>query len=191
MTSSIAPGPHDALLVVDVQNDFLPGGALGVAGGDRVIAPLNAAIEAFVAAKRPIYATRDWHTPDHCSFKPQGGPWPPHCIAHSHGAQFAAALRLPASAVVISKATTRAADAYSGFEGTDLAERLAAQGIRRVFVGGLTTDYCVLHTALDARAAGLEVVVLEDAVRAVNAAAKDGAHAIERIRASGATLLRS
>jgi len=191
MTTPIAPGPRDALLIVDLQNDFLPGGALGVRDGDAVIAPLNAAIDAFAAAKRPIYATRDWHTPDHCSFKAQGGPWPPHCVADTPGARFASALRLPASADVISKATAQAVDAYSGFQGTDLAARLAADGVERVYVGGLATDYCVLNTVLDARAAGLEVVVLEDAVRAVNVAPEDGAEAIERMQAAGAQLRRS
>ncbi len=182
------PGPRDALIVVDVQNDFLPGGALGVGEGDAVIEPLNAAIGAFVAAGRPIYATRDWHPSDHCSFEAQGGPWPPHCVAGTPGAELASALHLPDTAAVVSKATTPGADAYSGFQGTDLESRLAARGVERVFVGGLATDYCVLGTVLDARAAGVEVVVLETAVRAVNVDPGDGRKALERMRAAGATL---
>ncbi|MGA8051301.1 MAG: isochorismatase family protein, partial [Burkholderiales bacterium] len=104
------PGAHDALIVVDVQNDFLPGGALAVARGDDVVAPLNAAMSAFERAGRPVYASRDWHPANHCSFKPHGGPWPPHCVAGPRGAEFAAALALPASAGVVSKATTPDAD---------------------------------------------------------------------------------
>lgn len=185
------PGAQDALVVVDVQNDFLPGGALAVPHGDEVLGPLNEALAAFERAGRPIYATRDWHPANHCSFKAQGGPWPPHCIAGSPGASFASGLKLPASASVISKATEPNADAYSGFAGTGLAARLAAAGVRRVFVGGLATDYCVLNTVLDARGAGLEVRVLVDAVRAVEVNAGDGARALERMAAAGAELLAS
>ena len=183
------PGAQDALLVIDVQNDFLPGGALGVPRGDEVVAPLNAWLRAFAAAQRPVFASRDWHPPDHCSFREHGGPWPPHCIAGTHGAGFAGALELPASAVIVSKATAPERDAYSAFAGTDLGARLAALGVRRVIAGGLATDYCVLHTVLDARAAGFEVAVLLDAVRAVEAAPGDGAGALERMRQAGAELL--
>lgn len=186
-----APGAQDALVVVDVQNDFLPGGALGVPHGDEVIAPLNAVLRAFAAAGRPIFATRDWHPANHCSFQARGGPWPPHCVAGTPGAAFAAALELPAAAVVVSKADTPERDAYSGFAGTDLGERLSALGVRRIVIGGLATDYCVLNTALDASAAGFQVVVLEDAVRAVDVAPGDGARALERMREAGAALLRS
>src|SRR5512139_60505 len=168
----------DALLIVDVQNDFLPGGALAVAEGDAVIAPLNRCIAAFARNSLPVYASRDWHPPDHCSFAAQGGPWPPHCVAGSHGAEFAAALALPADAVIISKATTPQGDAYSAFGGTDLHQRLQAGGIKRLLVGGLATDYCVLNTVKDALALGYGVVVLVRAVRAVDVAVGDGAHAL-------------
>jgi len=187
-TPGFVPGPHDALLVVDVQNDFLPGGALGVRGGDAVIAPLNAAIDAFSRAARPVFAVRDWHPPDHCSFGERGGPWPRHCVAGTHGAAFAPALRLPASAPVLPKATQRDEEAYSAFAGTGLAAQLAAAGVRRIVVGGLATDYCVLQTVLDARAAGLDAVVLVDAVRAVDVEPGDGARALARMAQAGARL---
>jgi nicotinamidase/pyrazinamidase len=180
----------DALIVVDVQNDFLPGGSLAVRDGDAVIPVLNGYIDRFRQKELPIYATRDWHPPDHCSFKKQGGPWPPHCIAGSTGAEFAATLRLPAGTIVISKATTPEKDAYSGFEGTDLAERCRRAGHERLFIGGLATDYCVLNTVLDALKSGFRVFLLEDAIRAVNVARGDGDRAIAKMRSAGANPLR-
>lgn len=189
MTQTLAAiGAHDALLIVDVQNDFLPGGALAVQRGGEVIGPLNRWIARFELAGRPIVATRDWHPADHESFRSQGGTWPVHCVAGTPGAAFPPALELPASALVISKATSRK-EAYSGFSGTGLAERLAHAGVRRLFVGGLATDYCVLNTVLDARAAGFEVIVLQDAVRAVDLAPDDGARALERMRLAGAVVM--
>lgn len=181
-----SPGRGDALLVVDVQKDFLPGGALAVPDGDAVIPPLNEAISAFSEAGLPIFTTRDWHPPDHCSFVQQGGLWPLHCVAGTSGAEFPESLRLPAATVVISKADDPASEAYSGFAGTDLAGRLSDLRVGRVFVGGLATDYCVLRTVLDARAAGLDVVVLDDAVRPVDVESGDGVRAISRMRAAGA-----
>jgi len=180
--------PGDALIVVDVQQDFLPGGALGVPAGDEVIPALNRAITLFERAGLPVYYSRDWHTPDHCSFKAQGGPWPPHCIAGSEGAAFATALRMPDDAAVISKATSRAQDAYSAFQGTTLAQQLETAGVRRVFIGGLATDYCVKATVLDARANGFEVEVLGDAVRAVEVQPGDGERALQEMLKSGANL---
>jgi len=180
----------DALLVVDVQNDFLPGGSLAVPEGDTVVAPLNRAAAAFHAAGVPIFASRDHHPPDHGSFQPYGGTWPVHCVAGTPGAAFAAALHLPAETVVVSKATTRERDAYSAFDGTDLAERLRAAGVNRLFVGGLATDYCVKATVLDGLAAGFRVVLLTDAVRAVDLQPGDGTRAIEEMRAAGAELAR-
>lgn len=179
----------DALIVVDVQNDFLPGGSLGVPLGDAVIAPLNRCIQACEQQGLPVFATRDWHPPDHCSFRSQGGIWPPHCVAGTPGAGFPARLSLPPNVRIISKATTAGADAYSGFQGTDLAAQLAEAGCARVLIGGLATDYCVRATALDARAAGLEVVVIEDAVQAVNVRPGDGQLALTDMRDSGAQLI--
>jgi nicotinamidase/pyrazinamidase len=180
------PQAGDALLAVDIQHDFLPGGALGVREGDAVIPVLNAWIEAFERAGRPVFLTRDWHPADHCSFQAQGGPWPPHCVAGSAGAEFSRALHRSANPVVISKATTREAEAYSAFAGTDLAERLRARNVERIYVGGLATDYCVLNTVLDALAAGFRVVVIEDAIRPVDVHPGDGAAAIDEMRRAGA-----
>lgn len=179
----------DALIVVDVQRDFLPGGSLGVPDGDAVVPVINAYAEKFAAAGLPVAATRDWHPEDHCSFAAQGGPWPPHCVRDTAGAEFADALRLPADVMLISKATRSDADAYSGFDGTGLAERLREDGVRRVFVGGLATDYCVLATVRDALAAGFEVAVLTDAVRAVNVEAGDGDKALDDMRGQGASFV--
>lgn len=176
----------DALIVVDVQNDFLPGGNLAVPHGDEVIPVLNRYISAFHARELPIFATRDWHPPDHCSFLQQGGPWPPHCVADTPGAAFSAALELPPDAHIISKATTLTKDAYSGFEGTRLNELLQVAGIRRVFVGGLATDYCVLNTVRDALQHNYPTFLLEDAVRAVNVQAGDGVRAREEMVRLGA-----
>jgi nicotinamidase/pyrazinamidase len=189
-------GPHDALVIVDVQNDFCPGGALGVAEGDRVVEPLNAWAARFAAAGAPVYATRDWHPARTTHFRPWGGPWPPHCVQGTAGAEFHAALRLPPGTVVMSKGTEPDEDAYSAFQARDPAGRpfpevLRAAGVRRLVIGGLATDYCVKATALDARRAGFEVLVLEDAVRAVDVAPGDGGRALEEMRAAGAEVLSS
>lgn len=185
-TETIALSPGDALLVVDVQNDFLPGGALAVPCGDRVIPVINAYLHRFRLRGYPVFATRDWHPADHCSFLAEGGPWPPHCIANTGGAGFPTDLALPADLQPISKATARAPDSYSGFAGTDLADRLREAGVKRLFVAGLATDYCVLHTVCDALAEGFAVVLLVDAVRAVNARAHDGDAAIAEMTSRGA-----
>ncbi len=182
----LAPRPGDALIIVDVQIDFLPGGQLAVPAGDEVVAVLNQYIQRFSAQGLPIFATRDWHPPNHCSFQAQGGIWPPHCIANSEGAAFAPNLQLAANATVISKATRADKDAYSGFEGTDLNERLTNAGVARVFVGGLATDYCVLNTVKDALNANFEVILLTDAIRAVNVQPGDGDKALDEMRALGA-----
>ena len=180
------PQPGDALLVVDVQNDFLPGGSLAVSHGDEVVPVLNRYIGIFEAHGLPVYATRDWHPERHCSFHAQGGPWPPHCIAHTRGAEFAATLRLPSAATAISKATSADRDAYSGFEGTDLDPRLRAAGIHRLFIGGLATDYCVLNTVRDARQLGYGVFLLADAIRAVDVEPGDGQRAEAEMARLGA-----
>ncbi|MHB1591257.1 MAG: isochorismatase family protein [Sulfuricella sp.] len=183
---NLRPHHGDALLLVDVQNDFLPGGSLAVPAGDEVIPALNRYIQAFRRASLPIYATRDWHPIDHCSFRAQGGLWPPHCIADSTGAAFSPKLDLPPVAVVIAKATRRDADTYSGFEGTELEQRLRMDGINRLFVGGLATDYCVLNTVKDALARGFDILLLLDGIRAVNLKPEDGQRAIEEMTLFGA-----
>jgi nicotinamidase/pyrazinamidase len=177
---------HDALILVDIQNDFLPGGALGVAGGDRIVPVINRYIESFRTRGLPVFATRDWHPPNHCSFRTQGGPWPPHCIADSPGSRFAAGLHLPENAIIISKATQPDQDAYSGFEHTTLHQQLLKLDIKRLFVGGLATDYCVLNTVKDALELGYRVHLLTDAVRAVNVKPDDGRLAIENMLKKGA-----
>jgi len=182
--NNLHPQPGDALLIVDVQNDFLPGGSLAVPHGDEVVPVLNRYLRAFAAL--PVYATRDWHPERHCSFRAQGGIWPPHCVAGTHGAQFAAALQLPPSAVVISKATTAEQDAYSGFQGTGLDDRLRAANICRLFIGGLATDCCVLSTVRDALKLGYRVLLLADAIRAVDAQAGDGLRAEQKMLNLGA-----
>jgi nicotinamidase/pyrazinamidase len=185
----LVPESGDALIIVDVQNDFLPGGALAVPRGNEVIAPLNACAEAFAARHLPVFATRDWHPDRHCSFREQGGPWPPHCIAGTPGAEFPPGLRLPSGARVVSKATRPETDAYSAFQGTELAGQLRDAGVRRVVIGGLATDYCVRATALDALAAGFAVVVLADAVRAVEVQPGDGERALAELSARGAGIV--
>ena len=158
---------HDALLLVDLQNDFLPGGSLAVAEGDAVLPVLNRWIEAAERAGVPVIATRDWHPPDHVSFEAQGGPWPPHCVAGTEGAAFHPGLALPDDAVIVSKATEPEAEAYSGFDGTDLAAALRELGVRRLWVGGLATDYCVRASALDAAEAGFEVALIPGGHRGI------------------------
>lgn len=179
-------GPGDALMVVDLQNDFLPGGALAVSGGDEVVTVLNRYIEAFRQRNLPVIATRDWHPPDHCSFEAQGGPWPPHCVADSEGAGFAPGLKLPDDTIVVSKATKRDFEAYSGFQGSDLADRLEELSVRRLFIGGLATDYCVKATVVDALEAGFSVCLLRDAIRAVDVEPGDGDQAVRHMQKLGA-----
>lgn len=185
------PAQGDALLIVDVQNDFLPGGALGVPDGDRVLAPANRAIAAFRAHGLPVYASRDWHPANHCSFHAQGGPWPVHCVADSPGAAFAAALELPADATLVYKASRADEEAYSVFGGTGFEGMLRRAGVRRIFVGGLATDYCVLATVRDARLLGFGVVVLADAVCAVEVQPGDGERALAEMRRLGAQFATS
>src|SRR5262245_8433228 len=176
----------DALVVVDVQRDFLPGGSLAVPRGAEVVPVLNRYIEDFVRAGLPVFATRDWHPADHRSFRTRGGPWPPHCVQGSDGARYAPGLALPDSAEIVSKDVEPEQDTYSGFQGGDLDARLRAAGVRRVFVGGLATDYCVLHTVTDALARGYEVVLLRDAIRPVEVAPGDGARAEAEMLRRGA-----
>jgi nicotinamidase/pyrazinamidase len=186
---------RDALVIVDVQNDFCPDGALGVAGGHDVVAPLNRYAERFAAAGAPVFASRDWHPPRTRHFKEHGGVWPPHCVQDTPGAAFHPALRLPEGAVVLSKGMDPDEDAYSCFQARDDRERpfaqvLEARGVRRLFIGGLATDYCVRATALDAVRAGFEVVILEDAVRAVDLEPGDGNRAFDEMKAAGARFTR-
>lgn len=183
------------LIVVDVQNDFCPGGALAVPGGDEVVGVLNAAIGRFAGEGAPVFASRDWHPPVSRHFQPYGGRWPVHCVAGTRGAEFHPGLQLPAAALVITKGNESGADGYSAFEGrtaagTTLADELRSHAVDRVIVGGLATDYCVRASVLDARKAGFEVTVLEDAIRGVEVAPGDTAKAIEEMRAAGARMAK-
>lgn len=178
-------GNRAALIVVDVQNDFCPGGALPVPDGDRVVPILNDYIRTFSKIGAPIYFTRDWHPSGHISFKEEGGIWPPHCIQGTRGAAFHPDLALPEEGVIISKGTDPQEEAYSGFQGTGLAERLKRQGIRRLFIGGLATDYCVKNTVLDALEAGFESVYLEDASKGVEVAPGDSSRAVSEMAQAG------
>lgn len=179
-------GNRAALIVVDVQNDFCPGGALPVPEGDQVVPVLNAYIRLFLRQRAPIYATRDWHPADHVSFKAQGGIWPPHCVQGTRGAEFHQQLTLPGEAAVISKGSDPKEEAYSGFQGTGLGARLKRQGIRRLFIGGLATDYCVKNTVLDALGEGFETALLQDASRGVEVKPGDTEQALSEMARAGA-----
>lgn len=177
---------HDALIIVDVQKDFCPGGALPVPEGDQVIPVLNQYVGRFKKAGAKIYATRDWHPSNHKSFKAYGGVWPPHCIQGSEGAEFHPDLVLLKVAKVISKATKSSIPGYSGFEKTNLEKDLRKKGVTRVFVGGLATDYCVKSTVLDALRLGFKAVLLVDAILGVNVKPDDSGKAIEEMVRKGA-----
>jgi len=178
--------PQDALIVVDVQVDFCPGGALAVSNGQAVVPVLNRWLTPFAAAGRPIFASRDWHPSRHISFREQGGPWPPHCIQHTPGAAFHPDLALPEGTIIISKGTDPNRDAYSAFDSPDLATHLQRFHIRRVTVGGLALDYCVRATLLDALKLGFAVRLLRGATRPVEVHPGDGERALAEMRAAGA-----
>lgn len=177
---------ESALIVVDVQNDFCPGGALPVKEGDRVVPVFNRYIELFEKAGAPVYLTRDWHPKNHRSFKEQGGPWPPHCVQETGGARFHPDLKTPHNAAIISKAWRPEDESYSEFQGTNLELYLKRRGICRVWVGGLATDYCVKATVLDARALGFETYLLTDASRGIDAKPGDSERAVEEMKRAGA-----
>jgi nicotinamidase/pyrazinamidase len=188
---AVSSRPSAALLIVDVQNDFCPGGALAVPAGDRVVPALNGCIARFTAAALPVYASRDWHPEDSRHFSTGGGPWPVHCVRGTRGAAFHAGLELPASAIVVTKGCHPDADGYSAFEGevqagesfgTDLARR----GVDHLVVGGLATDYCVRHSVLDALKTGLRVTVVSDGIAGVDVRPGDSVRAIAEMQAAGA-----
>ena len=176
----------DALLITDIQRDFLPGGALPVADGDEIIPVLNEYARRFEDAKAHVFASRDWHPPNHMSFKAQGGPWPPHCIQDTLGAKFSPDLKLPEGIVVISKATNPEHESYSVFDGTSFAHELEMCEVKRLFIGGLATDYCVVNTVLDARKLGYETIVLMDATLGINVEPDDAKKAVEAMQKAGA-----
>jgi len=182
-----------ALLIVDPQNDFCPGGALPVPEGDEVMPVLNDALR--VARERgwPVFVSRDWHPPETTHFAANGGRWPVHCVQGTEGADFHPALALSPSATVVTKGTSRSDDGYSAFEGATpegrpLADALRESGVERLVVGGLATDYCVRASALDALKLGFGVEVMLDAVRGIDAAPGDVERTLEEIRRAGGTI---
>jgi nicotinamidase/pyrazinamidase len=177
-----------ALIVVDVQNDFCPGGALAVANGDQVVAPLNGLMEEFLSKDEPVFKSRDWHPAQTKHFAAQGGTWPVHCVQQTRGAEFHPELLDDPRIIVISKGTNDE-DTYSAFDGTDLAARLREQGVEEVWVGGLATDYCVKNTVLDALREGFKVKALANAMRPVELKPGDGERALEEMRQKGAEIV--
>jgi nicotinamidase/pyrazinamidase len=181
----------DALIVVDVQNDFCPGGSLAVPDGDVVVPVLNQYMERAIAAHVPVFASRDWHPERTRHFAAFGGPWPPHCVQGTPGADFHAGLRLPPDATVVSKGTSAEDEGYSALEarlgnGSGMLDALRQAGIIRVHVGGLATDYCVRATVLSAITAGFETFLLTDASRPVEVTPGDGERAVHEMLAAGA-----
>lgn len=176
-----------ALIVVDVQNDFCPGGALAVEHGDKVVPVLNRVMDRFPV----VVTTQDWHPANHVSFKEQGGIWPPHCVVGTHGAELHKDLRQDRVTLRILKDDTPTKDTYSGFQQTDLADRLREMGVTDVVVGGLATDYCVKTTAIDAKSAGFGVKVLRDASRPVNVNPGDEEKAYRDMKAAGVEIINS
>lgn len=176
----------EALIVVDVQNDFCPGGALAVSDGDAVVDPLNR----LAGSVELVVATRDWHPPDHGSFADFGGPWPVHCVQGTAGAELHPGIDRSLIDVVVDKGRVAELDGYSGFEDTGLERLLRERGVERVHVGGLALDYCVRATALDAARAGFLVVVHRDATRAVEVRPGDGERAVEELRSAGVEVVQ-
>jgi nicotinamidase/pyrazinamidase len=176
----------EALVIVDYQNDFNPGGALAVAGGDEIAGRINAlaADDRFAL----VVATRDWNPPDHGSFSDQGGTWPVHCVAGTPGAELHPALDAGRIDVIVDKGQDRATEGYSGFQATGLESLLRERGVDRITVVGLATDYCVRHTALDALRDGFPVTVDSSAVRGVDVQPGDSARALDELREAGASI---
>ncbi len=181
----------DALIVVDMQNDFMPGGALGIDGADSIIERINDYVRLFEKLLQPVYFTRDWHPKNHISFKENGGVWPRHCVQKSEGAKFHKDIYIPAdNRFVISKGTFEDFDAYSAFQGTELKSLLAERGIRRLFICGVATDYCVKHTLLGSLNLGFEALLLSDAIKGVNIKKEDSNMAMKEMMESGASICR-
>lgn len=164
--------PGSALLLVDVQNDFCPDGALPVPDGDKVVPVLNKWVAAAQDAGIGIYASRDWHPVNHVSFESQGGPWPVHCVQDTPGAAFHRDLMLPQEVVVVTKGTRFDQDQYSAFDQTGFAEELRRRNVTGLWIGGLAEDVCVRASALDARKLGFDVCVILDGTRAITDASK-------------------
>jgi len=181
----------NALVMVDVQNDFCPGGALPVPEGDKVVPVLNKYIQLFQKAGLVIYASRDWHPEKTKHFKAFGGVWPPHCVQGTKGAEFHPALKLSPQDIILTKGEDPNEDSYSGFQAHDpgkkpFASSLKEKGIDHLYVGGLATDYCVRATVLDGLKQGFKVTVLMDAIKGVDIKPGDSANAIKEMEKTGA-----
>lgn len=176
-----------ALLIIDFQNDFCPGGALAVEEGDRIAEPIRRLVPAF----DHVFATRDWHPPDHASFETEGGPWPVHCVRGTPGAELHPSMAEVDIEAIVDVGRERDDEGYSGFESSDLAEIMRARGVEEVAVCGLATDYCVRASAIDACREGFRVTVVEDAIRAVDVKEGDGERALADMRAAGAEVADS
>ena len=179
-----------ALIVVDVQNDFCPGGTLAVAHGDEVVAPLNELIDEFLERGDPVYKSRDWHPPQTKHFQAYGGTWPVHCVQNTPGAEFHPQLKDDPRIRVISKGLGDT-DCYSAFDETGLATQLRDQGVNELIVGGLATDYCVKETVVAGIKEGFKVKAVENAMRAVELTPGDGERAIQEMRAAGAEIVNT
>jgi nicotinamidase/pyrazinamidase len=176
-----------ALLIIDFQNDFTSGGALAVPGGDEIAEPVKRLADQF----DHVFATRDWHPPDHASFATEGGPWPVHCVQGTHGAELHPAMRDVEVDAIVDVGVERDDEGYSGFEKSKLADLLHEAGIDEVAVVGLATDYCVRASAIDACREGFDTTVVTDAVRAVEVNPGDGERALEDMERAGAKLATS
>jgi nicotinamidase/pyrazinamidase len=176
-----------ALLIIDFQNDFTSGGALEVPGGDEIGEPVKRLASEF----DHVFATRDWHPPDHASFETEGGPWPVHCVQGTHGAELHAALRDVEVDEIVDVGAERNDEGYSGFEKSKLADLLHERGVEEVAVVGLATDYCVRASAIDACREGFDTTVVTDAIRAVDVNPGDGERALEDMKQAGAHLATS
>jgi nicotinamidase/pyrazinamidase len=183
----VVPTPGDCLLIVDVQNDFLPGGQLAVKHADRIIGPLNDYITEFASRRLSIVASRDWHPVNHVSFLQQGGRWRSQCVKGTYCAQFFRQLKLPRDVTIISKGESPRHEAYSAFDGTGLGLLLRTRRVRRLFIGGVATRYCVLATVEDALREGFAVVLLRDATQSVDRAPLNGAGAVSQMTREGAS----
>jgi nicotinamidase/pyrazinamidase len=184
----MASDKKQALIVVDVQNDFCPGGALAVANGDEVVLPMNSLIDEFLERGDPVFKSRDWHPPATKHFEAYGGTWPVHCVQNTAGAEFHPQLRDDPRIHIISKGLGDS-DCYSAFDETDLAQQLQSANVDEVLVGGLATDYCVKATVLAALEEGFSVKALKNAMRPVDLNPGDGEKAIEEMRMAGAEVV--
>ena len=185
--------PAKALLIVDVQNDFCPGGALAVPNGDQVVRPLKELAEGFTHSGFPVFASQDWHPAKTSHFQDFGGIWPVHCVQQSWGAAFHPELHLPQNTVILSKGAEPDTDGYSAFAGKDsegrsLQELLTSLEVQHLFIGGLATDYCVRATVLDALQQGFAVTVLKDCIAGVDVQPGDSARALEEMNRAGARM---